>query len=114
MGLIKGLVKTAFYGGLIVGSFFLGRSLSGTDINKVYKFIDEHPNHERDIFLYVRNRLGESDSPFLDSLNIESLTEEQKREIVKDYLEEKIKQGYNQGRKSLENLSENISRFFSQ
>lgn len=114
MGLIKGLVKTAFYGGIVIGSFFVGKDFSNVDVNRVYRFIDKHPNYEKNIFIYTRDKLEDLDPSFLESLNVKSLTKEQRKEIAKNYLENQIKKSYNQGKKSLENLSKNISNLLSQ
>ncbi len=114
MGIIKGLAKTALYGGLLLGAFLIGRSLAGVDADRIYIYLDNNPKYIKEVFTYTRNKLEKSDPSFLNSLiDINNLTDEQKRKVTKNYLEQKVGEGYDQVKKSLENLSKDISNILS-
>jgi hypothetical protein len=108
-----GLVSKIICGTLIVGTFFVGREIYRTDLNKVYRFIDRNPNYTTQIFNYSKNKLKTTNPSFLESLDIDSLSDEQKKEIAEDYIKNKVKGTYEESRKSLQDFYNNLQHLLN-
>jgi len=111
-----GLVKKVICIGLITGSFFLGsHSCCRRDIKKedVFNYVNSHKEDRKEIFLYSLEHLKRDDPDFLDSFTINTLNDKEKEEITKDYLKSKLRGTYEEGKKSLRDLSEKVYEFLS-
>jgi len=111
-----GLVKKIICVGLIAaGTFIGGRCSYKSDIKKedVFEYIDFHKEDRREIFLYSFDHLKREDPDFLDSFTIDSLNDEQKEEIATDYLKSRLREAYEEGKKSLKDLPENLYKLLT-
>ncbi|MBA7675751.1 hypothetical protein ES703_83988 [subsurface metagenome] len=111
-----GLVKNVILAGLILGGAFVaGRCSYKMDIKKedVFDYIDYHEEDRKEIFLYGLEHLKRDDTGFLGSLTINSLNNKQKEEIAKDYLRSKFRETYEEGKKSLRDLPENLYKLLT-
>ena len=113
MGLTKGLVKTIVFGSFVIGSFLLGSGINRTKVNDIYRFIDTNPKYTTEIFTYTRNKLEDTTPSLLDSLIINSLSEEQRKEITEDFIRNQVQGVYEEGRKSVRDLYNNLQRLLS-
>jgi hypothetical protein len=108
-----GLVGKLVCGGLIVGAFFVGVGVHKTRLNDVYRYIDRNPKEATQIFTYTKNKLEVTNPSFLESLNMNSLNEDQRKEIAEDYIKSKLKNTYEEGSKSLQDFYNNLQRLLS-
>ena len=107
-----GLAGKIVCGVLIAGAFVAGRITYSTDLNAVYRFIDKDTQNAEQVFTYSWDKLQVADPAFLDRYG-QNLSEVQKKQIAQDYIKQKLDQAYNEGKKSVDKISRDLSDLFS-
>lgn len=107
-----GLAGKIACGVLIAGAFVAGRITDSTGLNEVYRFIDKDTQNAEQVFTYSWSKLQVADPNFLKSYG-QILSESQKRQIAKEFINQRLYQMYNQSKESLKRISNDLSDLFS-
>ena len=109
---MKKLITAVVGAGLVVGAFFGGR-FYGPSLNEVYRYIENHPQYAKEIFMHSKDELETIDPTYLESVIMQSLTEKEKGEVAESWAGDQIKQGYEEGKKAVGNFFNDIKEYFS-
>lgn len=111
-----GLAKKVGYIALLAGTFAFGKYCTGPDVEKqdVFDYIHNNPKQSKEIFMYTRDYIEKRNPEFLDSLNVKSLSKEQKRELFDDYLESKGQHFYQDLKESLDEFGDKTNRAYDE
>lgn len=111
-----GLTKKVICAALIIAAFGLGKLCSRAKIEKsnVFSYIDCNKEDRKEIFLYTKDYLRKDEPYFLDSLNISELTDEQKEELIKDYLKNSGNIIYQKSKGFLEKARDKTKRAYEE